>query len=322
MFSLSREINLMGTNAVTVGYYDLVNPQMTAVYDSALLKIMCLAFASADRIAKKLGLRLPVMRLRKFLDKFKPDLILTFFARPDLEPLSRRMGFKLVYWIADVPKPDTIPFATSCDLVITCLKGLLRILKDHGISARWLPAAYDPFYFHPMDLPSIYPVVFIGTYYPEREPVFRRWLYPLVEHYAEKIHIFGPGWRGVHSVKRASVHGTVDWRIVPKIYSSAQIVLDFYHPMAKALCSLSSRTIEALACKAFLISNHVDENLLTPGHDLVLLSNRDNICDLVDFYSTNQQERRKIAKQGHEKVTSNFTVRRRAAELLNILKSL
>ena len=89
---------------------------------------------------------------------------------------------------------------------------------------------------------------------------------------------------------------------LPKVYKASKINLNItYRRMA---CGLPLRALEVMACGGFLVSNYQEElaEEFVSGEDLVLYESLEDATEKIDFYLRHDDERERIAKNGHEKV--------------------
>jgi len=318
-FSLCGEFRRQGVEATSLGYFDLTIPATSGVLDSRVQKLSSLASARARNLGSE---RLCSLRLRRFLASYRPDVVMTFFPRAGLKELVSSAGSKLAFWLVDAFEAlteDTARFAEQCDFVFTCFRNISSTLKGRSGSALWMPVTFDPSYFYPREVPRALPVVLVATYYPSREPALRDALYPLVKRLGRDVHIYGPGWTHNPNAQGGTIHGAVDWRDVSNIYSSAKVVLEVYDPNARKYGSLSTRTLESLACKSFLLTDYTDRELFTSGRDLVVCDSRDYADTALSFLDRDD-DRVRIANAGHDRVLSSFGVGQRASELLRAME--
>ena len=69
------------------------------------------------------------------------------------------------------------------------------------------------------------------------------------------------------------------------------------------------RVVDIMGCGGFLLTNYQSELLeyFKPEDDLVIYSSIEEAVELADYYLRNEEERRKIAISGYNKVKKDFT---------------
>ena len=69
------------------------------------------------------------------------------------------------------------------------------------------------------------------------------------------------------------------------------------------------RVLDILACQGFCLTNYQEEiaEYFDVGKELVIYEDFDDMCDKIDYYITHEDERKKIASKGYEKVREVFS---------------
>ena len=107
---------------------------------------------------------------------------------------------------------------------------------------------------------------------------------------------------------------------MPKIFRCSKINLN---PTAKSIkTGISQRVWDILGCGGFLISNYQTElsEHFEPGHDLETYSSMEELADKCAYYLAHEEQRKKIAGNGYEKVKKYHTYEIRVQELLERIK--
>lgn len=86
---------------------------------------------------------------------------------------------------------------------------------------------------------------------------------------------------------------------------------------------INYRTFETLGCGTFILTNHTDglEKLFTIGEEIITYDNINDLDEKITYYLTNEEERKRIERNGYEKVKSNHTYSERAKTLVDIIKN-
>ncbi len=132
--------------------------------------------------------------------------------------------------------------------------GTAKWLRQYGREATLMLMGADLAIYRPhTPLPKYqHNVVFIGNNYG-RDEILERYLLPLVPF---GLRIYGSGWEKVPELAEAFL-GSVHPREVPKIYSSAKVVLSVHKEWHAKMDIPTTRLWEATACGAALISDPI-----------------------------------------------------------------
>lgn len=77
------------------------------------------------------------------------------------------------------------------------------------------------------------------------------------------------------------------------------------------------RAFDIMGAGGFLISNYQPELLdyFVPGKDFVCYESKRDLLEKVEYYLSHDEERKAIARNGHEKVAARHTYRHRIREM-------
>ena len=83
------------------------------------------------------------------------------------------------------------------------------------------------------------------------------------------------------------------------------------------------RCYDILGAGGFLLSNYqVDlARHFIPGEDYVFYENRKDILDKIEYYLSHEDERKAIAKNGHDKVKKEHTFDVRVKQIIELVKA-
>jgi len=93
---------------------------------------------------------------------------------------------------------------------------------------------------------------------------------------------------------------------IPEIYSRAKIVLNI--PVSH---ELNPRFFEAILCGALLLTERIgngQEDLLTENVHYVAFGSEEEMYEKVEFYLRNDEERKRIARAGHQEVVAHHNL--------------
>jgi len=187
--------------------------------------------------------------------------------------------------------------ATLFDHVFSYMRNYVDVYRHHPAAARhWLPYGCDPMVFRDCGVDRDLDVAFIGRL-----------------HTAERARI-------IESIRRR--HRMNDQRYylqseVPGVYSRAKIVVEL--PVAD---TMHFRLFEALFCGAMLVAkraNGGEEELFKDGVHYVSVDDEDDLHGKLDYYLTHDEERQRIALNGHEAATQEHTLDHRMLQLVKTI---
>jgi len=203
---------------------------------------------------------------------------------------------------------------------------LLTIHQSLGYSGIFLPLGADTtiFYPHSKIQKYEYDVVYVGNDIKGVERTMQ-YIHPAI-HY--KFGLFG-NWNSswsmgypYHNVFAELSQGTITREESAIVYSSAKITLNCTGQDSVTWDAMNLRFFEALACKAFLISDKVPsaESKLKDG--VIFTDGGQDLLDKIDYYLSRPAERQEIAENGYQYVIAHATVKARANQLYNYLQEI
>lgn len=241
----------------------------------------------------------------------------------------REMGVRCVNWFSDYPAEFEagLRVAPAYDTFYLGSSYAARRHREAGHRhANWLPFACDPDVHRPLDTDdppevrgSHAEVVFVGSYYPERQ-ILLRFLRGL------PVSIWGPGWqRAAHDPHLASmIRGGAlrpsAWR---RLYASARVAINIHYgafgPEEVSGDLANTRVFEILACGTHQVSNRQGDvlRLFDEGVHLSAFSGGDELRAAVERALHDEDWRRAVARRGREAVLARHTYSHRIAALLD-----
>lgn len=115
-------------------------------------------------------------------------------------------------------------------------------------------------------------------------------------------------------------HGTADYYAeMPMVFKESRINLNISLRSIKS--GIPLRAFDIMGNGGFLLSNYQEDFLenFTPGVDFVYYESEEDLLQKIDYYLAHEEERRAIAKNGHDKVAKAHTYRDRVREMLSCL---
>ena len=112
-------------------------------------------------------------------------------------------------------------------------------------------------------------------------------------------------------------HGTVDYYSeMPLVFKKSRINLNISLRSIKS--GMPLRAFDIMGSGGFLLSNYQEDFLenFIPGVDFEYYESENDLLQKIAYYLTHEEERRAIAKNGHDKVAAAHTYRDRVREML------
>lgn len=112
-------------------------------------------------------------------------------------------------------------------------------------------------------------------------------------------------------------HGEVDYyKEMPLVFNQSRVNLNISLRGIKS--GIPLRAYDIMGAGGFLLSNFQADFLddFVPGEDLVYYESREDLLYKVAYYLDHEEERKAIAKNGHDKVAAGHTYRHRVREML------
>lgn len=159
-------------------------------------------------------------------------------------------------------------------------------------------------------------LLFVGNARRPIRPV-PRWLTEM----DDPLTIYGARWAEL--AERHLVKGT----LVPndelhRLYRSADIVVNDHWADMRSRGFISNRLFDALACGAFIISDHLDAIPSLFGDAVPTFSSKDELRDVVDRFRDDPAARDELALEGRRLVLEHHTFDVRAAQIAALIDRL
>ncbi len=106
-------------------------------------------------------------------------------------------------------------------------------------------------------------------------------------------------------------------REMPLIFKRSKIDLNITLRSIKS--GIPLRAFDIMGAGGFLLTDHRADllDLFVPGEDLVYYENKEDLLQKVGYYLEHEEERKAIARNGHDKVATKHTYRHRVQEMLD-----
>lgn len=122
------------------------------------------------------------------------------------------------------------------------------------------------------------------------------------------------------NLSRVRYGGSLDyWSEMPKVFRETKINLNFTIPNIKS--GLPLRIWDVLGCGGFLLTNFQAEipYYFKNKEDLVCFESVEELVELAGYYLAHEEERKRIAQSGYEKVKQHHSWEKRILEMMKIV---
>lgn len=271
------------------------------------------------------------------IEQARPDLILVIgflyrFIDPQLlSDLKSRLGFGLFLFDTDscnlfAKKRELVYFVSRelpvYDHIFSCSRAMAKLFRH----TNGLDTSFFPFGAHPIDLPppqgSGNDILFAGS--ADMRRIFM--LEQLTHH---RLTVYGAKWSRngplISPQLQCCIRDEPLWGAdLHQQLANSKIVLNITRSTFYGIeTGLNLRIFEALAAGRFLLTDHSDElcQLLTPGQEVETYRDSAELVEKAEYYLQHDEQRKAIARRGHEAYLARFTWTQRARELLNKMLS-
>jgi len=266
------------------------------------------------------GMQMANRLARAEFRSYKPDVVFVFFRDLPLALASEfRESARLVIWCEEpleAVDSSIVDYFRLADIV--CMSNPARFpwLREYGLdNMAFLMSGFSP-RFHRPRLPQkpVRDVVFIGS--PGRHGQRAKLLAEVSKHFDTEV--FGghwDRWGAAYPVLRTN--RSINNKAYAKVCAQSRIVLgvnevnddEFY---------FSNRTFLTLACRAFHLTHYVPklENVFSDGEHLVWYRDEQELLDKIAYWLPRDDERARIAAEGHTEVMMHHQYSNRVARIL------
>ncbi len=115
-------------------------------------------------------------------------------------------------------------------------------------------------------------------------------------------------------------HAYIDYySMMPLVFASAKINLNISLKCIRTGVPL--RVFDVLSCGGFLLTNFQAElpELFNPGEELVCYQSMEELVTLTDFYLKHDEERRRVAENGRQRIEADYTPEKQMKKILEKL---
>lgn len=233
--------------------------------------------------------------------------------RPDQANI--RKGILKVAWVRNwIDRWQQRPWLQSYDMVLTSSNTSLKVLSDFLKPEQYrgiLRLAADTDQFKGSLPQSKYEsdICFVGNIFhvprdiTENLALKHNWNFRFWGRLESPGHPFSP----YHE-------GRLPYSEVPAVYNSAKIVMEDCTPMCKPWGCINSRTFEAMACGACVISNAVPELEDLFPNEILIYHDAAELERMLEYYLTHVDERTALGEKARQAILAGHTFDHRARE--------
>jgi len=188
--------------------------------------------------------------------------------------------------------------------------------KDIGINVISFPLAADTTTYYPVESKKEYScdLSYVGNYWPKKAIGIDKYILPLKKKYDLKI--WGEwGWPQGMSQGSLPFGGDRD------VFCSTRVNLTLHEPHSRNLgIDVISRVFNIAACKAFQVSDYVDEiNSFFNPDEIFMCKNVEEYHKEIDFYLKNPKVREEFIEKAYKRVLKEHTYVHRIKKLLEVV---
>ena len=106
---------------------------------------------------------------------------------------------------------------------------------------------------------------------------------------------------------------------MPLVFRRSKINLNI--SLRSILSGIPQRAFDIMGSGGFLLSNYQNDfpDYFTPGEHFDFYESRADLLNKIAYYLSHEEERRQIARNGHDQVAAAHTYRHRVREMLDAI---
>jgi len=221
------------------------------------------------------------------------------------------------YWIDDPNDHErSLVNARGYRVYFTNDSGSVARYREEGVGRiHHLPSSADLETFHP--LPEAAPTAdlsFVGTRTPYRERILEA-----LQDF--DLLVYGPGWRD-SSLKKSCIRVEAFGNRTNEVFNRSRINLNIHNWFGQGT-AMNLRLFEVPASGGFLLTDWVAEidEAYAEGEHLACWRNVKELRQKIAYYLSHDEERRVVARRGHEHFLRHHTYAARVRRLLDCLNA-
>jgi spore maturation protein CgeB len=280
-------------------------------YHALLNMDYSLIYFDYDRIKQKFGAKKMSKMLREAVYLYHPDILFYFHFHDWIEhgvwkEISNELPTKTIIMLADDQwlYEETRPVWTLFNLVVTTdSEGYEKRHKEGFTNVFLTQWACNHFLYKNLNLPRTYDVSFVGRCYGER-----RTFIDTITRKGINVATFGLGWGDGGRVSQADLI---------RIYNESKISLNLSFTSKKGKVQIKGRDFEATGCGSLLLTKDTKEiaEYFVPGKEIITYRDSNDALQKIEYYLKNEDERKRIARNGYERLVKEHTMEKRFQEI-------
>lgn len=240
------------------------------------------------------------------------DVVLVLRGLSKYQPQEKHFN---IMW--NISHPATIPleeYEEYDHIFIASKYWADKINKLVDVPTEVLLQCTDPELFYPdYSQEYVHDLLFVGN----SRKIFRKILKDLLPT-SYDLAIYGKGWEEFIDQKYIKGEHIPNHKL-RKAYSSCKILLNDHWDDMREKGFISNRLFDAFACESFIISDKVRDAKNFFGESLVTYENPEELHYLVEYFSSNEPEKKKNSKKMRNFVIENHTFKVRVDQILNMM---
>ena len=272
-----------------------------------------LIYFDIDRLSEKFGNSKISKMMREAVYLHHPDVLFYFHYKDWIQhdvwrEISEQLPTKTIIFLADDHwrYEETKSLWKLFNLVcVTDSEGFEKRQKEGFNNVYLSQWGCNHLLFKNLGLPKIYDVSFVGRCYGKR----REFVDTLRNHGLD-IRTFGLGWKG---------GGRVPQSELIRIYNQSKISLNISFASSGDKTQIKGRDFEAVGCGSLLLTRDTKEitSYFVPDEEIVTYNDSNDALKKIEYYLKNEDERKKIAKKGFERLMREHTMEKRVTDIFN-----
>lgn len=273
------------------------------------------------------------LRLIKKTQEYQPDLIFILkgdLIQPETLQALKSPYRKIISWWVDNPilyfkdYPQVEEQIKLIDALFVFDYDDIEVLKQKGVtSLYYLPCAYDPNVYRPKTITISEKkhfeceIAFIANYYPERGEFLK-----YIKEF--NVAVWGRGWKKFLNAHNFSTNvlraKSLNGESIASVYNTAQICPNVHHIQSRG-GGLNMRTFEIPGAGGFQLTDYIEgmEEHFEIGKEIVVYQSPEHFRELAEYYLKHENERKAIAKRGHERAMRDHTYEQRLKKIFEVL---
>lgn len=215
------------------------------------------------------------------------------------------------------PLPDHyIHTGKQIDCTLFCNYTDVWEARKQGVNAEYLQYGYDPEIYYPATPTYLaQDIVFLGNNYVSQFPLSikrAQMVDFLKKTYGHRFGVYGTNWPGANGNLMGDQHGEA------RLYQGCKIAINLSHFDYERYSS--DRMFRIMGSGALCLTHryaglHLD---FESGREVVAWDSFEHMKEQIDYYLTNEEERKRIAAAGQQKVSKTHTFDAMVQNLIKI----